>query len=53
LYWRGEAVRGRGWLCALGQVTFNTLVDLYGKLGQWERAVQVLDAMRHEVRWAV
>lgn len=31
-------------------VTYNTLVDVYGKTGQWEKAVQVLDDMRLEVR---
>lgn len=30
-------------------VTYNTLVDVYGKTGQWEKAVQVLDDMRQEV----
>lgn len=30
-------------------VTYNTLVDVYGKTGQWEKAVQVLDDMRKEV----
>lgn len=30
-------------------VTYNTLVDVYGKTGQWEKAVQVLDEMREEV----
>lgn len=29
-------------------VTYNTLVDVYGKTGQWEKAVQVLDDMRLE-----
>lgn len=32
-------------------VTYNTLVDVYGKLGQWERAIHVLDMMKHEVGW--
>lgn len=31
-------------------VTYNTLVDVYGKTGQWEKAVRVLDDMRQEVR---
>lgn len=31
-------------------VTYNTLVDVYGKTGQWEKAVGVLDDMRQEVR---
>lgn len=30
-------------------VTYNTLVDVYGKTGQWEKAVRVLDDMRDEV----
>ena len=30
-------------------VTYNTLVDVYGKTGQWERAVRVLDDMLSEV----
>lgn len=33
-------------------VTYNTLVDVYGKTGQWEKAVQVLDDMRQEVSHA-
>lgn len=33
-------------------VTYNTLVDVYGKTGQWERAVCVLDEMQLEVGWA-
>jgi pentatricopeptide repeat protein len=32
-------------------VTYNTLVDVYGKTGQWEKAVRVLDDMRDEVGW--
>lgn len=35
--------------CVPNVVTFNTLVDVYGKLGQWEKAVQVIDVMKHEV----
>lgn len=30
-------------------VTYNTLVDVYGKIGQWERAVGVLDDMGQDV----
>jgi pentatricopeptide repeat protein len=30
-------------------VTYNTLVDVYGKIGQWERAVRVLDDMTQDV----
>ena len=35
--------------CPPNVVTFNTLVDVYGKLGQWEKAVGVVDAMKKEV----
>jgi pentatricopeptide repeat protein len=31
-------------------VTFNTLIDVHGKLGQWDKAVGVLGMMREEVR---
>jgi pentatricopeptide repeat protein len=31
-------------------ITFNTLVDVYGKMGSWEQAVGVLDIMRDMVR---
>ncbi|PNH07870.1 hypothetical protein TSOC_005641 [Tetrabaena socialis] len=34
--------------CLPNVVTYNTLVDVYGKLGQWERAIHVLDLMKHE-----
>lgn len=30
-------------------VTYNTLVDVFGKIGQWERAVRVLDDMSQDV----
>jgi pentatricopeptide repeat domain-containing protein 1 len=30
-------------------VTYNTLVDVFGKIGQWERAVRVLDDMNQDV----
>lgn len=30
-------------------VTYNTLVDVFGKTGQWERAVRVLDDMGQDV----
>ena len=36
--------------CAPNVVTFNTLVDVFGKLGQWEKAVGVVDVMKKEVR---
>jgi len=32
------------------QVTYNTLIDVYGKLGQWEQALQVLRRMKYQVR---
>jgi len=30
-------------------VTYNTLVDVYGKTGQWDKAVCVLGDMRKQV----
>ena len=36
--------------CAPNVVTFNTLIDVYGKMGQWEQAVKVLSIMKGEVR---
>lgn len=41
--------------CEPNVVTYNTLVDLYGKLGRWEQAVGVIDqvirsGLRPEVR---
>jgi pentatricopeptide repeat protein len=32
------------------QVTYNTLIDVYGKLGRWEDALQVLQRMKAQVR---
>ena len=29
--------------CVANVVTYNTLVDLYGKLGKWREAVGVID----------
>ena len=29
--------------CAANVVTYNTLVDVYGKLGRWQEAIKVLD----------
>lgn len=29
-------------------VTFNTLIDVYGKMGSWEEAVNVLALMKSE-----
>lgn len=36
--------------CSPNVVTYNTLIDVYGKLGQWEDAVRVIDVMQREVR---
>jgi len=36
--------------CAPNVVTYNTLVDVYGKMGNWEKAVDVLDLMKSEAR---
>ena len=36
--------------CMPNVVTYNTLVDVYGKMGQWELAVKVLSMMKSEVR---
>lgn len=30
------------------QVTFNTLIDVYGKTGSWEEAVRVLDTLEQQ-----
>ena len=30
-------------------VTYNTLIDVYGKLGQWQEALGVLETLRMEV----
>lgn len=35
--------------CSPNVVTYNTLIDVYGKLGQWEDAVRVIDVMQREV----
>ena len=32
------------------QVTYNTLIDVYGKLGRWEDALEVLQRMKAQVR---
>lgn len=29
--------------CTANVVTFNTLVDVYGKLGRWQEAIKVID----------
>lgn len=30
-------------------VTYNTLIDVYGKMGNWQDAVRVLDEMTEQV----
>lgn len=35
--------------CAPNVVTFNTLIDVYGKMGQWENANSVPSIMKAEV----
>lgn len=30
-------------------VTYNTLIDVYGKTGQWVEAVRVLDTLKQQV----
>ena len=30
-------------------MTYNTLIDVYGKLGRWEDALQVLQRMKAQV----
>lgn len=35
--------------CTPNIVTYNTLIDVYGKLGQWQEALGVLDTLRIEV----
>ena len=35
--------------CQPNVVTYNTLIDVYGKMGCWEEAVQVLDDMTNRV----
>lgn len=41
--------------CAANVVTFNTLIDVYGKMGQWEQANKIPSIMKGEVRrsWPV
>jgi pentatricopeptide repeat domain-containing protein 1 len=34
--------------CLPNVVTYNTLVDVYGKMGSWEEAVNVLAVMKSE-----
>ena len=35
--------------CPLNVVTYNTLIDVYGKVGRWEDALKVLDEMQAKV----
>jgi len=35
--------------CQPNVVTYNTLIDLYGKMGQWGEATRVMDKMKSEV----
>ncbi len=35
--------------CQPNVVTYNTLIDVYGKMGCWQEAVQVLDDMTEKV----
>ncbi len=36
--------------CTPNLVTYNILIDVYGKMGAWQEAVQVLDALEAQVR---
>ena len=35
--------------CQPNLVTYNILIDIYGKMGSWQEAVQVLDALEGQV----
>ena len=35
--------------CTPNLVTYNILIDVYGKMGSWQEAVQVLDALESQV----
>lgn len=35
--------------CTPNVVTYNTLIDVYGKTGQWEEAIAVLDTLERQV----
>ena len=39
--------------CQPNLVTYNILIDIYGKMGSWQEAVQVLDALEGQVSHAV
>lgn len=36
--------------CMPNLVTYNILIDIHGKMGNWQEAVQVLDALEGQVR---
>jgi pentatricopeptide repeat domain-containing protein 1 len=36
--------------CTPNLVTYNTLIDLYVKTGQWQEAIKLLDKLEEEVR---
>ena len=38
--------------CQPNLVTYNILIDIYGKMGSWQEAVQVLDALEGQVSHA-
>jgi pentatricopeptide repeat protein len=42
-----DSMRAEG--CTPNVVTYNTLIDVHGKLGQWDRAIGVIKLMRSEV----
>ena len=35
--------------CTPNLVTYNILIDIHGKMGNWQEAVQVLDALEDQV----
>lgn len=35
--------------CTPNLVTYNILIDVYVKKGQWEEAVKILDTLEHQV----
>ncbi len=35
--------------CTPNLVTYNILIDIHGKMGNWQEAVQVLDALEGQV----
>ena len=54
--WGGGREAGRlRWCCLLSwrsplpAVTYNTLIDVHGKMGRWEQALQVVATMKQEV----